>query len=72
MDRAKKSLRSLEEVNAYRTTAYFDKMKPFTSGIACPKCGVELHEHHHVIHTYEPPRTQVSCPSCSWKGTVVA
>jgi len=47
--------------------------KPVLNGIQCPGCHAELMDTHpNVTITSAPPRKEVHCPSCGWKGRRIA
>lgn len=59
---------SLEDFNRSRTAGIRQTTNQ-PNGIACPDCGKELVDPHpsHVL-ACNPPKTDVTCPSCGYRG----
>jgi len=68
------SLKTLEEHDAERAAIWKrgDGNEPLPNGIACPKCGKELLDVQRAITVSgRPPKKNVWCPACDWRGTRV-
>ena len=70
-------MKTLAEYNAERTRKRieFDNWmrNPHVNGIACPKCGKELWDSSPSITlTSNPPKKNVHCPACGFKGYRIA
>jgi hypothetical protein len=61
-------MKTLEEYN--RDSKALDDLKfKARAGVACDKCGEELvYPHPGMILTSYPPKMEVLCPSCGFKG----
>ncbi len=60
-------LKSLEEHDKERMEAYG---QPKRTGIACPVCGEETVEAETDARlVFYPPRIDIFCISCPWRGT---
>ncbi len=60
---------SIEERN--KAMEFIRRTVLFT-GVACPECGEELHYKGNAFLATYPPQREVVCPSCGWKGSVLA
>jgi hypothetical protein len=59
---------SLDEYNATRgleVEALYDA----PNGIACPKCGAELHDDRQPPPNSAPPQIYARCPDCGFMGS---
>ena len=69
---SEKKLVSLEEHNKQAMKQAVEEQelaKAYPSGIACPKCGMELVENRTYVMTSFPPQTPVKCKACGFQGT---
>jgi len=46
--------------------AFYQYPKP--NGIECPECGYELNDLDNATLTSNPPKKNVGCPACKWRG----
>lgn len=70
-----KRLQSLASHNAQKSAlhACLNSSEPCPNGIACPKCGAELLDSDPVATlTSIPPKKNVNCPECDYRGYRVA
>lgn len=65
------TLQNLHEFNAMMTRAYKCRhsIEPAPNGIACPACNTELMDSHPGRRlASNPPKMQVHCPACGYRG----
>ncbi len=68
MDEPQKPLQPLDEFNAARHRQIARAPLSF-NGIACPKCGMELHDSEPgVILTTYPAQVRITCSACGFNG----
>lgn len=70
-------MKTLAEHNKERTEAYDTARKkrqePCANGIACPECGEELWDSNPMLtRSSSPPKKDVHCPKCDYRGYRVA
>ncbi len=68
-------MKTLKKHNEQREEEYWRVQKllgPHENGIACPKCGEELWDSNSYILSSIPPKKDVHCPECGYKGYRVA
>jgi DNA-directed RNA polymerase subunit RPC12/RpoP len=66
-----KTLFSLDEWNGARTEHWFSRKpndKLLWNSIACPKCGKELYDRSEEVLTSFPPKRNIVCKACDFKG----
>lgn len=65
----KKKLVSLNVYN-YERAVDFERTNifPQLNGIACPNCGKELYDSDYYILTSNPPKKNIHCEECGFKG----
>lgn len=69
-------LRSIDEYEAEKA-AQFQRAQSTRTGIACPKCGVEMHNQVGpgglcVMLTSHPPQKRIECRFCGFETNVYA
>ena len=69
-------MKTLDEFNDDRWRHHMaldDMNKPHPNGIACPKCGAELWDSNPMMTlTSNPPKENVHCESCDYRGYRIA
>jgi primosomal protein N' len=67
----KVKLRTIKEHNE-RAMERLEKVEKYgnPTGVACPKCGDELHGKTCSVKLTYPPRQYVSCPKCGYKTSI--
>jgi len=66
-------LKSLEEHNEEMRKRYKDWFNyPKPNGLACPKCGEELIDSDAVTLSSYPPRKNIHCSICPFKGSRIS
>jgi len=68
-------MKSLEEHNQERSDDYqgIYNPNPKPNGIECPKCKEELHDTQpNMVLTSYPPKKNVGCLKCGYKGYRIA
>jgi len=68
----KPPLKSLDEHNRDARHRYRLATAPHGNGIACPECGEELMDSDGMILTVIPPKKNVHCPACGYRGYRIA
>lgn len=64
-----KKLMPLADWNKQREDLYsMLNTYPKPNGVECPKCKGELNDISNCILTYNPPKKNVTCPSCGYTG----
>lgn len=65
-------MKTLDKFNTDRFKHYDSMAKlnqPHPNGIKCPECGKELWDSRPMITlTTSPPRKDIHCPKCGYKG----
>ncbi len=67
-------MKTLDEHNEAKREAYRQAyLQQALTGVACPKCGEEMHYTNpdHTMATI-PPMKGVMCPNCGHRGTMVS
>ena len=67
-----KDLMSLEEYNRKQNQRYIQPEYPRPNGIACPKCGEELADMDDLVLCSMPPKKNVICQKCGYRGYATA
>ena len=66
-----KELESLKEHNeGAREFHDMFNNKSTPCGVACPKCGAELHADYTISLTSNPPQTPIHCIECDYRGSM--
>ena len=65
-------MKTLDQHNHERFEAYLEEEKmmlPHPNGIECPECGKELWDSNPMmVLTSNPPKKDVHCPECGYRG----
>lgn len=68
-----KKLKTLEEHNKERIAVHKQRNSIHFNGIACPKCGEELIDSNPgETLLSSPPKKNINCPNCGYRGTRLA
>ena len=63
------ALKTLDEFNEARVQEHEALNRyPHPNGIACPQCGAELMDTNPYVLSSNPPKKNVHCEKCGWKG----
>lgn len=63
-----RKLKTLEEHDAESIRGYASVGLPRFNGIECPKCKSELVDSDNFVLTSNPPKKNISCPKCCYRG----
>ena len=72
---ANKKLKSLDEHNSTANVFHsaWNQNAPRPNGIACPKCEEELMDSQPMMTlTSNPPKKDIHCPKCNYRGFRIA